>query len=197
MVKGTNTNHPAKGSKILVDPIRSIDDIKEIKELLRDNPLKLCLFVLGINTGLRASDILSIRAGEVRGVPAMGEIVVKEKKTSNLRRITLNHACVEAISVLLASDNYRDDYFLFNGQRGRFTVSTVGAWVKKWCRQCGVKGHFASHSMRKTFGFHQRMTFGVGLPELMKVFGHSSEQQTLAYIGIQPEDIQNIYANQI
>ena len=58
-----NPNHPKKGSSIKVDPIKSLKDIKAIKKLLHDKPRDLCLFTLGINTNLRASDLLQNHRG--------------------------------------------------------------------------------------------------------------------------------------
>ena len=90
-------NHPAKGSTIKVEPIRERKDLNTIKKLLADKPRDLALFVLGINTNLRASDLLSLKAGQVRGVKAGGDIELREKKTGKLRRITLNQNCTSAI----------------------------------------------------------------------------------------------------
>lgn len=56
-----NPNRPKKGSQTTVEPIRKPADIKNIKKLLQDSPRNLCLFVLGINTNLRASDLLKIK----------------------------------------------------------------------------------------------------------------------------------------
>ena len=69
MKKGENFNHPPKGSHITVDPIRSLRDVKKIKKLLANQLRNLALFTLGINTNLRASDLLSIK---VRDVPRTG-----------------------------------------------------------------------------------------------------------------------------
>jgi len=81
MRKGQNINHPKKGSQIKVEPIREQKDIKAIKKLLEGNPVYYALFIVGINTNLRASDLLRIRAGQVRGLKPMDEIELKEKKT--------------------------------------------------------------------------------------------------------------------
>lgn len=43
----------------------------------------LCLFTLGINTNLRASDLLRITAGMVRHLEAGDELTLKEQKTGN------------------------------------------------------------------------------------------------------------------
>ena len=61
-LKIPNKNHPPKGSTIRVDPIIKLEDIAKIKELLKDNHRNYCLFVLGINTNLRAIDLCQIKA---------------------------------------------------------------------------------------------------------------------------------------
>ena len=103
MQKGQNLNHPKKGSMIKVEPIRKLKDVKAIKQLLTDKPRDLCLFTLGINTNLRASDLLRLTAGRVRGLKAGDEIEIKEQKTGKMRRITLNKTGIRSIQGLSAS----------------------------------------------------------------------------------------------
>ncbi len=61
-------NHPKKGSRITVDPIRDQKDISTIRKLLADRPTDFAFFIIGINTGLRASDILGLRVGQFSDV---------------------------------------------------------------------------------------------------------------------------------
>ena len=197
MKKGQNFNHPEKGSQIKVEPIKSKKDIQTIKKLLADRPLDLALFTIGINTNLRASDLLRIKVKQVKGIKPNDEIVLNEKKTKKERRINLNKACIEAIQRLLASKEYSDEDYLFKGQRGILTVPTVNAKVKAWCRAINLKGNFGSHSLRKTWGYHQRVTFKTDLPTLMVCFNHSTQKQTLAYLCVQPEEIKNVYVNEL
>jgi len=194
MKKGENWNHPVKGSSITVEPIRNVKDIKAIKRMLAGNPRDYCIFVLGINTNLRASDILKLRVRDVRG---RDELVLKEKKTGKVRRITLNDAVKKAIKDLINSKSYvDDDDYLFLGLRGNpLTVPTLSRMVKTWCQTINLPGNYGSHSLRKTWGYHQRVSFGMGLPELMVCFNHSSQRQTLDYLCVQPEEVKNIYLN--
>lgn len=124
---------------------------------------------------------------------------LREQKTGKLRRISLNKACVDSITRLLASRQYRDEDPLFIGQRrrGPLTVPSVHRLVKSWCGAINLKGNYGSHTLRKTWGYHQRLTFGVGLPELMVCFNHSTQRQTLQYLCIQPEEVRNVYANEL
>jgi len=193
--KGQNFNRPEKGSKIKVEPIKRKKDIESIKKLLSDNPRNSALFTIGINTNLRASDLLRITAGDVRGLKAGDSIEIKEKKTGKFRRVTLNKASIQAIQTLLASRAYDDDDPLFLGQRGPLNVPSVHRLVKSWCRDINLKGNYGSHSLRKTWGYHQRVTFGTDIPRLMVCFNHSTQRQTLDYLCIQPEEIRDVFEN--
>jgi integrase len=210
MKAGENSNHPVKGSTIRVEPIKDLKDIKSIKTMLADKPRDLCLFTLGINTNLRASDLLHITAGQVRNLKAGDELTLKERKTGKHRRINLNKPVVTAIQSLLQSRDYRDNEPLFVGRRppmkgatgdqpayAALSVPSVTRLVKQWCRAINLRGNYGSHTLRKTFGYHRRVTFGRGLPELMEVFNHSSQAVTLRYLCVQEEEIRDIYMDEL
>ncbi len=197
MVKGQNWNRPKPGDQIKVEPIRRKKDIDSIKKLIAGNPRDSALFTLGINTNLRASDLLKIRAGQVRDLKPGDSIQLKEKKTGKFRMVTLNKACIQAIQRLLASRAYADEDPLFLGQRGPLTVPSVHRLVKGWCRAINLKGNYGSHTLRKTWGYHQRVTFGTDIPRLMVCFNHSTQRQTLEYLCIQPEEIRDVYENEL
>ena len=197
MQKGQNYNHPGAGSQTRVEPIKRLKDIETIKKLLADKPLYAALFTVGINTNLRASDLLGIKVSQVRGLKTMDEITLIEKKTGKHRRINLNKPCIDAIKSLLAARTCQDNDYLFTGQRGCLTVPAINLLVKKWCKALNLQGNYGSHTLRKTWGYIQRTHFGHSLPELMEVFGHATQRQTLTYLCIQPEEIKKIYANEI
>jgi len=199
MPKGTNVNHPKKGSVIKVEPLKNLKDIETIKRLLYNNPRNHALFVLGINTNLRASDLCNLTAWMVRNLNPMDEIEIKEKKTGKTRRITLNKGCTDAIQRLLASRPYQDEQPLFLSQCDDKALkpNTINRLVKQWCRAINLKGNYGSHTLRKTWGYHQRVKYNVGIPELMVCFNHSTQRQTLEYLCIQPEEIKSVYANEI
>lgn len=61
----------------VVEPIRDIDDIERIKDYLRrKNERDYILFMFGIYTGLRVSDIIPIKVKHIQG----SRIEIKEKK---------------------------------------------------------------------------------------------------------------------
>lgn len=199
MKKGQNFNRPKTGDRIKVEPIKDMEAVKAIKYLLKDGPRDLAMFTLGINTALRASDLLNIRVGQVRHLKAGEDLELVEKKTGKVKRVTLNKGCVKAVRDLLAAHPADDHHYLFRGQRGHgpLTVPYLNNLVKQWCAAVKLKGNYGSHTLRKTFGYHQRKTFCVSLPILVDVFNHSSQKQTMEYLCIQPEEIKEVYLNEI
>lgn len=189
--KGSNPNAPRKGDIIKVEPIRDPKAIRRIKQILSDNLVHHALFVVGINSAFRASDLVNMKLRDVQD----GRITVREQKTAKVRTVTMNPSTQETIYQLVAAKNLGFDDFLFGGLRGRYTVNYVNALVKRWCREVGLSGNYGSHTLRKTWGYHQRTTFKVDLPLLMRAFGHSSQRQTLTYLCIEEREVQDIYLN--
>jgi integrase len=72
-------NHPKLGDSIKVEAIRTEKDIRLIKKFLVDKPRDLAIFTLGINTNLRASDLLKLTIGQVRYLRVGEHFTVREK----------------------------------------------------------------------------------------------------------------------
>jgi len=193
-------NHPKRGDNITVEPIRSEKDIKNIKKLLSDNPRDLAIFSLGINTNLRASDLLKITVGQVRNVPVGEHFTIREKKTGKDKSITINKTVHDALQGLLKTMPMAgDDDFLFQSRKGKkaLCVPYLNSLVKRWCKDINLKGNYGTHTLRKTFGYIHRTVFNTDIPTLMVMFNHSSQKQTLTYLGIQPGEIRDAYLREI
>lgn len=68
-----------------VEPIRDKRKIELVKVILKKNDFRdYMLFLMGINSGLRISDILKLKVSDVRGKQY---IEVKEQKTDNILNI--------------------------------------------------------------------------------------------------------------
>jgi integrase len=191
--KGENPHRPAPGSSIKVQPIRLKKDIETIKNNLVGNPRDFCLFTLGINTAYRANELLSIRVGQVRDLGVGGVLDVKQSKTDRYRQVTLNRKAVDAIQRLLRSRQYAAEDFLFYSRWGdRLGVPEVSRKVKGWCTEIRLDGNYGSHTLRKTWGFWQYKR-GTPIPLLMEAFGHQTQRQTMAYLGIQAMEVAQIF----
>ena len=196
-----NPNHPDLGDSVKVEPIRNVKNIKLIKLHLESKPRDLAIFVTGINTNLRGVDLLKLKVGQVRHMQIGDEFSVKEKKTSKHKMITMNPSTFAVIQNLLKiMPKASDDDYLFQSREGtnkKLTTPYLNNLVKKWCKEINLLGNYGAHTLRKTFGYHQRTTFGVDIPTLMVMFNHSSQKQTLDYLCIQDSEIKKAYLNEL
>jgi len=194
--EASGNNHPDEGSIISVEPIRNKKHIDLIKKMLADKPRDYALFVVGINTAYRASELLALTVGKVKHLQVGDTFIVREQKTSKKRGVTLNKAAYDALqSVLVTMPGAPDDAPIFGSRKGEraLTVSTLNRMVKEWCSIYNLPGNYGSHTLRKTWGYHQRVTFKRDLPEIMVALGHSSQRQTLHYLCIADSEIQDLF----
>lgn len=183
-----------------VEPIRDINKINRIKGnlLKQKNPRDLLLFVLGINTGLRISDILPLKLSDVKD--KMGDpkdyIYLTEKKTHKQRKIVLNSEVKKALQIYFDKSKVYDlDTYLFTSEkddRNRPLTKTM-AWnlVNKWCRGVGILERVGTHTLRKTLGYQMRKN-GIAIEVIQEMLGHSSVGVTSRYIGINQEELEKV-----
>ena len=195
-----NPNHPRKGDIIKVSPIRKKEHIEAIKKLLKSKPRDLAIFVLGINTALRASDLLRITVGQVEDLEVGGSFAIREKKTKKVRKVFLNeasHAAIQAYLKVRRETGANVPLFLSRiGKNRAITVSYLNNLMKRWCKKVGIRENIGSHSLRKTWGYQQRMK-GTGVPVLMVAMNHSTQFQTLSYLGIEDEELMDAFLQAI
>lgn len=195
-------NHPSKGKKIKVMPIKDVEDIKKIEGLLQINPRNLALFMLGINTSLRPSELLNVRVGQVSGLETGNKIKSNGSSSGSIRMVSLNKDCIAAIRNLLEDKkkkkkNLDPESYLFEGSKGQLAIPSLNNLVKRWCRAVHLKGNYGGHTLRKTFGYQQMVRSGVGLHEIMLIFNHLNRRQTLDYFCIQDEDDAKIQTSEM
>lgn len=179
-----------KGKVLTTEPIKG-EDIDRIRESLQGRPRDLALWSVGTNTALRASDLLALRWDDLHDDGLRFSFRIKERKTGNLRLITLNP---RASADLKMWRRYSESEFCFSGQRGNaLTVASVGRMLKQWARDVGVSGQISSHSLRKTACRAWVDTHKVPLFTVMHALGHSSESMTSKYIGKLSDDVAKMY----
>jgi integrase len=193
-----NQNHPQKGSRITVDPIRNEKDIQRIKKTLRSSNRDLLLFTMGINNGLRIGDLLKLKVADVKDLKAGESLTIREQKTGKDNVLMVNKGVHSVLQDYLSEGQLSDDDYLFQSRKGNnspLTVSSVNRMVKEWT--FGMKGNFGTHSLRKTFGYVQRVRFGVSFEVLCRRFNHSNPSTTMRYLGIQSKEVNDILMNEI
>lgn len=203
-------------SEHAAEPIKDMQDIIRISQFLieqgryRDN----MLFIVGINFGLRVSDLITLRFANIINDDCTfrDRFSILEKKTKNTRKhkrnryITINTAVVEAVTLYLENTpGVRLSDYMFRSESNnggslnkpihRASVDTI---LKGIARDLGLGNRMSTHTLRKTFAYHQMVMSGNDPRKLLllqKMFGHSTAAQTLDYIGITSEEIDEAYRN--
>lgn len=198
------------------EPVKKIEDIEQISEWYvsqgryRDN----MLFIVGINFGLRISDLLTLRFSHLidKNFRFKTNFPILEKKTSNTRKhkknryISINEAVMDAVTLYLENTDgvkLSDYMFRSNSNRGKNQNKPIhrnnAERILKEARDAlGLEMHIATHTLRKTFAYHQMLMSNNDPRKLLllqKMFGHSTSAQTLDYIGITGEEIEEAYMN--
>lgn len=182
--------------KFVVEPIRNIEDIERLKKWFKSYDIRYyTIFMIGLYSGLRISDILGLNDSDVKDKTY---IEVIEQKTGKQKRFPLNDEVQQVIKNYLAWKEKKyiwsfSKEALFVGKRhGRIDKSQVWRTIKRAIDDLGIDGNFGTHTMRKTFGYHHyKQNHDVAL--LQKIFNHSSPFITLRYIGIEQEEIDESY----
>jgi integrase len=202
MEKGQNFNHPKKGSRIEVEPIRREKDIKAIIQLLSGYPRDHLLFVMGINNGIRVGDLLNIKVGDVRYLKPGQVHQITESKTKKKNVVVINKSVRKALDTFFSNSisQIENHHYLFRSRKGEnfpLSVQAVHGLVKKWTQAINLKGNYGTHTLRKTWGYQQRTKYGVGFDVIAKRFNHSDPKTTMTYLGIEDKEVQSILMNEI
>lgn len=187
-----------------VQPIRDKKIIEKMKKiLLKDGTRDYTLFTVGINSGLRISDLLSLKLSDVTDAKGKlkDRISITEKKTGKTKDFPISKTAADALKAHLSGMHSLDDRdaFLFPSRQGNASISRVQAWriLNQAAQAAGFNTEAESigtHTMRKTFGYWA-YKMGMDLSVIQKLLNHSSPAVTLAYIGITREDLDNVYLN--
>lgn len=104
-----------------VEPIRDKAKIKQLYQYLNGNEPKYALiFKFGINTGLRISDIIPIKASDIfiEKWKFREYLIINEKKTAKEKKIKLNDTLRRCLINYARSQNLDLDGYLFQSQKG-------------------------------------------------------------------------------
>ncbi|WP_198469009.1 tyrosine-type recombinase/integrase [Acetomicrobium sp. S15 = DSM 107314] len=196
-----------------VEPIRNRADVVSVAEYLgRWNPVYYLLFEFGIHTGLRVSDLRRLTFGDIIEEFKSGarrwrkEIWILEQKTrkkgkartiTNRKRIIrikgteLEYVIKSQLSPIsqwdLSEPLFPSRRLGENGETRALGRIRIWEILRMAAEACGIEERVGTHTMRKTFGYHfYRKTRDIAV--LQKIFGHSTPEITLRYIGITQDD---------
>lgn len=214
LIKKKNAPHNyKKGERQTVYPFKRQEDIINVANWLMENKSKkyVLAFTLGVNLGLRANELLSLRFeqlywpdGSLRYIPEIEDtsdmVEIYQSKTKKYRTVFLNEECKAALEWYFpyGIKNFDFKEYIFSSREGGcIKVDTFRKVLKDAASACGVKINIGTHSLRKTWGWHQYKynceRANLDITKLQRAFGHSSPEVTLRYLGITDEEDKALY----
>lgn len=186
--KGFLTLSSKKGEIKDVQPIRSLAKLEDMKWSLRRHCSErdYILFLIGINTGLRVSDLLALKVSDVKGKK---KLTIREGKTKKKRVIHL-HGIYEDVNAYI--NGLEGAVWLFPSRKGNNPISRIQAYrqLNKAAEMVDMPDGIGTHTMRKTFGYWYYKQ-QKDIASLQMILNHARPSETLRYIGITDEQIED------
>lgn len=197
-------------------PLKTTEEIKEMYNYL-STPTKdtecsrriakrnSLLFLLGISTGLRASDLVKLKVGQIKKYTGNGTIYVIEKKTRKGREVAIPKNVINIVNKYILDEKLGFSDYLFKSNMENYcdgeqclVVTSLNRIIVRAAKALGWDPRlYGTHTLRKTYAYQFYKTANSiskengyrALSILCKELNHSSEAITLAYIGIDQDEI--------
>jgi len=222
--KSKKKKHKAVNGK--VNALRTLEQIQRVKDyfLNYNNTVNTnnnsygirnyCIFVFGLNTALRASDILSFTIGDVltSNNRIRNKVTIQEQKTGKKRDVYFNDTLKEALEMYLDTlDNYSLDDYLFpsnkrvwDSEKERYihqpiTVRSLWRIMKQAAIDLGLDKenlNIGTHTMRKTWA---RLTLlrnkdnSFIMTQVSQALNHCNEKTTYTYADITADEQRELF----
>ncbi len=156
------------------------------------------LFILGLSTGGRISELLSLKVKDVWQYSKPVDTIYFQKSATKGKRqgraVPIKTAANKAIGELIQwyqeqGIKLSDDTPLFLSQKGgAITRQHAHDILKKAFSNVKLQGKVSTHSLRKTYA-NKLLQQGGNLYAVKEALGHASVQTTQDYLGIDEEEL--------
>lgn len=194
-----------------LEEIKTIINVfdKRINEATNNNQRQIAcrnkmLFLIGVNVGLRASDLVQLRwsyfyKDDMTFKKSYALQPKKQKKTGKFVEIFFNKTVKKVI------ENFVNEYpiedlndYLFKSRKGDNSITERGLWkiIVDVSADAGIEKNVGSHSLRKTWArniYDNAEDKSDALVMLQECLRHSDSLTTLRYISIMDEEKKDMY----
>jgi site-specific recombinase XerD len=154
------------------------------------------LFWLGCKTGLRISELLSLRLSDVMEYGRVGSQVTVAKKNTKgkieSRVIPMSESARKVVQEHLDTLDLSDlNKFLFQSSQGKKAISRIMAHkiLDEVFEKLKLTGKISTHSMRKSYAKRVHEALGSRIELTQKAMGHKSLSSTASYLQVNQEEI--------
>lgn len=169
-----------------VEPIRDMQLVYDIEDYLKEKSERnYVLFLIGVNTGLRISDILKLRTRDIRDPKGniRKHISLQEQKTGKDKKIKISDDIRPILKEYL-KDKKEYEYIIKSSKGTNKPITRQQAYriLSEIGKMFDIE-NMGCHTLRKTLGYHY-YNKTKDIAALMELYNHSSPVITLRYIGI-------------
>lgn len=193
------------------EEIKSIINVfnKRINEASNENKRMIArrdkmMFLIGINLGIRASDLCSLRYsffmeddGSFKDFYSLQP--KKTRKQKKFVKLYFNDVVKKAISDYIKEYPVKDiNGYIFKSRKGDGPITEKSLWriIVEVTAEAGINKNVGSHTLRKTFGrfvWHNAEDKNKSLVILQTIFNHSSQSVTAKYIGLTDNEVSDVF----
>ncbi|MCU5746896.1 tyrosine-type recombinase/integrase [Staphylococcus sp. SQ8-PEA] len=167
-----------------VDPIRDLESIQAMYEVLRKKSERdYLLFKFAIHTGVKLSELLNMRVGDVLNPNGEVKTYWVEGLAEQIH-IILPERLREELKHYIQEANMDESDLLFQSNRTHKGLSRQQAYriVHAAATKLGMH-HIGLTTLRKTFAYHAYQS-GISISIIQKYLGHQTTFETMKFIGI-------------
>ena len=177
------------------------EEIKKITEQF-SGPFKArdyALFILGIKSGFRISEILSLKLKDVFDNGRIQDRIYVQRKNmkgKNEGRCVVVHPDVKmSLSVWIAelsANGATEDTFVFKSRNGKNKpITRIQAWkmLTRAYEAAGLTGAHGTHALRKTFADRVYEKLGHDLLKTQRALAHRDIKSTISYLAFKQQDV--------
>ena len=182
-----------------VQPIRDKNKIEAMKKVLKGKSYRdYCFFLLGINSGLRISDLLNLKVSDVldKKGKVKDRVTIREKKTGKLKNFPFGCNVKKALADYIKQNKLytTPDMPLFPSRKGNKPITRQHAHriLNEAARAVGIDDNIGTHTLRKTFGYHAYQK-GMDIILIQETLNHSAPSVTKRYLGVTQDDVDQVY----
>lgn len=189
--------------KAMIDVLNSkIDNAPDDDKLWIAARNKL-IFLVGINVGLRASDLVPIKWSFFYNEDGTFKdfYVLQPKKTKKAKKfvkIFFNQTVKKAVENYVSDYPFEnlDEYVFKSRKGGAITEKALWKIIVDTTSEAKLKLNYGTHSLRKTWAYtiwHNAEDKHKALVMLQQCLSHSDSMTTMRYIGILDEEKKDMY----
>ena len=156
------------------------------------------LFVLGVATGYRISELLSLRIKDIIDSRGRAQryvtVEARNTKTKEGRTVVLSASAgktLESYAGHLLASGASPESTLFPSRKGAGAISSTHArrMMKALFARAGISGNVSTHTLRKTFAAEMYKALDGRIEKVQKALGHKSITSTVCYLSFNAEEV--------